>query len=335
MNQLLRTPTAMSLGLALVSVVACSGGAGSTTFNQGGGSAPETGTEFVAAFCELYMPCCSAASLPSDGARCRALLDEASQKGAYDRAAAQRCLDGVKRMQSSGELCAGDSGDDMCDGVFAAPDSGSKAPGEACEEDAQCAKSAEGDTQCAYSGSGKRICQVQLRGTDGAAPCLGTKDGNVTTYRSTGDEPPSRGFICDTEDQLFCESESGKCAKLAPAGAACEGGDGCQSGLYCDFMERKCAPRKAAGSECQTAFECQKTADCKGSPRKCVDRAPDGAPCKTGLECASQTCANDKCGGSGASSLGIALLCGGGSVKVSATPPTPALHGLSRARLAR
>lgn len=324
---------AILVGLLVALVVpACDGGDSSSTGQTGGGPGganASTAADFVSSyaqiFCSAYQPCCVKAGLKGDASTCRtfitAFLGSSVSSTGYDPAAGQACLKVIQDTIAKNDICV-DGPDDpaidaACDKVISGKGGGgSKKPGETCSEDSDCAAAPQGDVQCrSYftSGAETRICQVELDGKQGDAPCLGTRDGNTTYYSgSSGSEPPpAQGYICNKKDGLQCDSMSKACAKIAAVGEKCSSSDGCVATAYCDKGE--CAAKKAVGSDCTSSFngECDDTSYCDTmTTKKCVARIADGAACKTSDECLSDRCVNSLCEKKGADDLGTALLCG-------------------------
>jgi hypothetical protein len=312
-------------------ILACSGGSGSSA-GLGGGAADATA--FFEDFCTTFGPCCAQVNKPTDGATCKQLYGALTNSQDYDPAKGQACLNDVHARQSAPDFCTNPTGNSAsCKGVFKSGGSsnGTKAPGEACTSDSDCASSNEGDVRCATSygsgGTSTKACQVTIEGgREGDKPCLGTKDGNVTIYESSytsGDAgPPAlqpRGYICDVANGAYCDAKAGACAKMQDVGGPCEGYSQyqCVKAAYCDYATKKCVARVGAGGDCsKTPQACAEGTRCDSATRKCVARLADGADCKSGEECVSKACQNGKCGASSSSGNGDAtmkLLCGAGT----------------------
>jgi hypothetical protein len=283
----------------------------------GGGDA-STSTGFIAKYCELLAPCCQKAGLPSDGNQCRTLLGAFTAAGAYDRSAGEQCLADMTAASGKPDFCAdGTSGSDACDKVFEGGGGGTKKPGETCTQDSDCASSTEGKVECQsrfVMGMQKQQCQIQIKGKEGDTPCVGTVDGNVTSFSSSGSSTdiPARGYLCYMTDNLRCDSTSGSCVKLKASGEMCAGSSlECVKASYCDFAQRKCLDRKATGAMCTSTTECADGNTCATvAPRTCVAQLADGAACTQSDQCRSGRCVNARCEKSSTGDFGLALLCG-------------------------
>jgi hypothetical protein len=287
------------------------------SFLSCGGGDAATPSSFISKYCELFSPCCQMAGLPTDGNQCRTFLGAFTAAGDYDRSAGEACLADLSAMSGKADFCAAGGNSDACDRVFNGGGGGSKKPGEACTEDSDCAPSSEGKVECqsrTVMGMEKRICQVQIRGKEGDTPCVGTVDGNITSfsYSGTSMDIPSRGFLCYMSDGLRCDSTAGACVKLKAAGEMCSGSSiECVKTTYCDFTMRKCLDRKPAGAPCASSTECADGNACgSASPRVCVAQLADGAACTQSAQCRSGQCVNGKCDKTGSTDFGLALLCG-------------------------
>ncbi len=291
-------------------LVGCSSGGSST----GAGSRDS----FIAQVCDQYMPCCVKAGKPSDGAQCRAFYGAFASTAGYDAAVANACLTELKAASSSPTFC--DDGmsstkSPSCSRVFSAPN-GTKKPGETCAEDGECAPSSEGTVDCRsafVSGATIKKCQVQVPGKLGDGPCLGTRDGNSTSYNSSGDtDVLPRGFMCDVKDGVRCDSTTDKCVAIAKIGEACTSTSSnvCTKDAYCDTTAKQCVARKLAGAACESfSTQCAEGTYCDSKTKVCTTSVAVGGACTTSSECVTKSCVNSKCAVS--SSLTTAFLCGG------------------------
>jgi hypothetical protein len=272
----------------------------------GGGSAG-TKEDFIASYCDKLSPCCEQAGLPSNGAQCKQFLGLFAT-GTYDPKAGEACLAAI---DASSTFCD-DGNAPECQGVFSSA-SGSVKPGGECSSTSDCAPSAEGTVDCAFafSSSGGQIqkCQVQIDGKAGDSPCVGTKDGNTTSFISAQDVAP-KGYICDVANKLFCDQDTTKCTATRAVGDACTGSASeCGADAFCDFASQKCAARLAAGSPCSGSDSCKSGTYCDFDTMTCTTSIPDGSACTSGEKCLSNSCVNGKCASN--TSGGLSLLCGG------------------------
>lgn len=303
---------------ALGSVLSLSGIVAVVFACSSGSDGAATSDDFATQYCAIFAPCCEQAKRPTDGATCRAFVGAAASGKTYDAAKASECLQKTREASAKPGFCTF-SDVPSCDGVYATANSGTVQPGGACKDDEDCAASPEGKVDCTSSftsSSESRFCQVQIPGKDGDGPCIGTKDGNVTSFSGSSSEKPSRGYICNVEGGVRCDSKTGKCSKIGDVGAPCDGSsNACVKTAYCDATQ-KCAPRVAVGAPCGTngvsSQACVSTAYCDTTSKACATAAADGAPCTRGEQCVSDRCLNGKCeASSGGSDLSLAFLCGG------------------------
>ena len=85
----------------------------------------------------------------------------------------------------------------------------------------RCAPSPEGKVTCFTQfdskGGETKVCQLQIVGKAGDTPCIGTKDGEVTSYSTdsgTNAAPPSRGYICNVASGLSCDGTAKQCVVI-------------------------------------------------------------------------------------------------------------------------
>jgi hypothetical protein len=275
---------------------------------------------FISQYCNEFMPCCAQVGKPTDGSQCRAFIGAFAPSTGYDAAAANKCLDEVRAASKSATFCQDGMSSNTapsCQAVFAQSSGGTRKPGETCSEDDDCASSTEGQVQCQslYTG-GMTIkkCQVQVVGKAGDSPCVGTVDGNVTSYSSSGEtEIPVKGFLCYVKDGLRCDSTTKACKAIPKIGEACEsfGSNSCTKDAYCDSSTKLCVARKAVGATCDTfsSDQCAEGTYCNSTTKVCTTALAIGAACTTSQECGENRCVNGKCEKSG--DLTTSFLCGG------------------------
>jgi hypothetical protein len=298
-------------------VIACSGG-------SGGGGGASTPSSFSQQICQLYASnCCVKAGKSSDPAQCTAFYDAFTKNQQYNGAQGQACIDALNAKASTPEFCANGLDEPACQGVFTAPGSagGTRQPGDTCTEDSDCAPATEGKVECEThfdnKGGETRTCQVQIPGKEGDTPCLGTKDGNLTSFSSSGDQTtPPRGFICDVASGVYCDSTSHACKKIGDVGADCSNGGqyACVKAAYCDFTSHTCVARIPVGGDCGSSTSSSSCADksyCDQTTKKCTAGLPEGSPCESSQQCESGTCVNKACGKSSSGDFSTALLCSG------------------------
>lgn len=279
------------LGALLGAVAAaCSSGSGS---ESGMSSA-----DFAAQYCALLKPCCAEVGLPaSDQQGCRAFVGAVPIQ---DSSAAQQCLEEVRAQTQVPGFCDDPgtlSESPACNRAF--PQShGSKAPGEPCTTDSDCAASSEGEVSCRI-----QICQLAKHSAAGEA-CIGEIRGRMTIYFG-GDSTPTIA-LCDRADSLFCDAGA-HCATLQSAGGACAGADGCADDLYC--AAQLCAAKLPAGSSCADPEACDATSYCDLGDSMCHTAIAEGAACAHSSECVTENCdsATNTCKSLG--SLALVFFC--------------------------
>jgi hypothetical protein len=284
--------------VALLAVVGCG-----KSDSEGAGDKDQ----FIAQLCAEFSDCCKAAGRPSDGAQCRAFYGAFTPATGYDQTAATACLEEVRA--TGGNKCeAGSSNTPSCRKVFES--SGTKQPGETCDDDSDCAPAESGESACASSfvgGATVQQCQTRLVGKAGSSPCIGTIEGS-TTFFSNSDEIATTGYTCDVADGLACDDATGACTALAAIGETCSGGGfyQCVAGAYCS--QGTCRGRVAVGSACTFGDDCVDGASCSQDSQTCVALLAAGAACTSSSDCASSNCTNQKC--SANDDLSLTFLCG-------------------------
>jgi hypothetical protein len=266
------------------------------------GEASGPADEFIAAFCDLYKPCCAKTDRPTDGAQCRRLYKASAAGETFNQASADSCLAQLRNQASDPAFCSGD-GPESCEEVFAEPDlaRGTKLVGEECEEDGECVASSEGEVVCNRAHDfnvDRRWCQVRVRGKEGSSPCVATREDNATYYLGSDLPDVDKGYECWVEDGLWCNGDIGACVPPVAAGGSCESTIQCVKGAYCDFKISKCVQRKPLEAKCDTDLDdpCTKDAHCDSATKTCAARLPDGAPCSSHDGCLGNYCRNNKCG---------------------------------------
>lgn len=321
----------MSGGLLTVLLVACSGGGGgspnnNSTSSSGNPSGSGTGTaasSFVAQYCDLFGQCCTKAQKTYDQGKCAAFLSAFTSDATFDAAKGETCLAAVRSKQNDPSFCDNGSGDGACEGVFEQTGSGSKQPGELCDDSDDCAPSSEGPTRCVSSFANQattRTCQIQARGKEGEDGCVGYKDGNTTVTSGSsssssdaGAGPPTRVVVCWTADGLFCDRTTKKCTRSAPVGGDCQTNAefSCEKSAFCDPSSRKCVARLNAGQTCSqlNAKQCADKHFCDDATKTCTPSTPTGSPCEKNEQCENRQCTNGKCAASFGGSFTTSILC--------------------------
>ena len=162
---------------------------------------------------------------------------------------------------------------------------------------------------CSFS----KICQVQVVGKEGDAPCVGTIDSEGAVRWV--DSAASKGFTCDLKDNLRCDATS-KCARVQDVGGSCSEGapDECAKAADCDITKGQCVARLPLGATCNPGGPSNCTAGyCDRRKTVCTASAADGAPCNETWQCASnRECRNGKCSKLQSLESKLAFVCNGG-----------------------
>lgn len=272
---------------ALLVFTACSsddGGGGTTgpTVSQ-----DQFVTAAAGAICDNIGACCQTGGFTYDAAQCRQgqiewLTELYGQTTAtYDAAAAGAC---VQQLETAARNCE-EGPTDACARVF----KGSKAVGEACEGDFDCAPVAGAAVTCERISDSELECQAIPRGKPGD-PCVGNCtfiEGFVSCY--DGDSESGEGY-CFEDDGLICRE--GACAPIPEIGEPCSYWD-CKPGAYCSSETETCVVAGGVGDPCEWDEHCAETAYC-GADGLCAAKKADGEACEHG-ECVND-CGNGVCG---------------------------------------
>lgn len=256
-------------------------------------------TTYANEICDTLAPCCKAASLPTDTAKCKANLVAMCQTSVgkmqargdtYDAKQGGVCIaafgaeiDNCKEKPRTDP--AYDAAEHSCDGVF----KGTVAVGGSCDTSNDCAQPASGSDKvhCVFSSSSggpaptTGVCTLEHLAAAGEA-CGSTSTGGGYVSCSTGltckydssgkgtcTAPGAKGAACDfaTDCQtgLACSPDTHQCSDPAPIGGKCTyGSSACVDGAYCDTTTSSCAAKKAAGATCEMSSECI-SGSCKGT----------------------------------------------------------------------
>jgi len=271
--------------------------------------APDPAAGFIADYCDVYKPCCTAAGLPGDGKACREMFASASSPEAkYDSTQGDACLSAL--MQQS--TMTG-----FCEGSIVPPSACARAfggtAGYDCIQDSDCPPSTQGEVLCVsgvVNAMTVRKCQVLIRGQAGSTPCVASARGGETEYNGTASgDIPAQGYLCDAADGLRCDRDSGACVALTADGALCMLSTDCISGDFCDATTGLCAARKPTGATCaDQASECQDGSYCDATALKCTAQLDVGAACTDNVQCRTSNCPDGTC--QPPPSVGTNAICG-------------------------
>ncbi|MCS6900812.1 MAG: hypothetical protein RMJ98_14470 [Myxococcales bacterium] len=320
---------------------ACNDDSGSSGTGSVSGSAA-TADQFIASVadivCTKTAPCCQSRGFDGSGTQCRNLLTSRSKSTAdlskYDPAKGQACLDQLKAAAAatpdSCEFLFSESESPLstpaCESALP-PKGGSKAPGEPCSQDEECATPEGAEAEChketTFENGGTKTtsyCRILRPGKEGSAPCFRTIDGNTQYTFSSGSnakDKPTEGFSCNMAEGFHCASSSDgappTCKRLLTSGATCSFPDKCEKNLFC--KQGVCSPRGGQGAECDTFDSTSCTDDffCESKSKTCQAKKNPGSPCEFSEECKAGNCNNGTCTKeSGFEDFILTVICGGG-----------------------
>lgn len=267
---------------------------------------------FASSYCDLLKPCCASAGLRTDGAQCRQLISAFGSN--YNSTAGDQCLAALRAASQQADYCSGGFNVPACDSAFGTK-RGSKKPGESCKSDSDCAAASEGEVTCrsaSFGQSNDETCRLEIVGKQGDMPCVGTVEGDVTSYTSS--DEVTRGYLCKVANGVWCDSNTKACAAIPRVGEACASSFasyGCTEDARCDTTIGKCVARTPLGSMCSgTRDECAQGAYCDGASTKCTATRSIGTACSEDDQCASGNCADGKCANDGFTTIGLTFVCG-------------------------
>ncbi len=270
-----------------------------------------TEDDFAEKLCGLLKDCCAKAALSTDSEGCAAAVAASALGKTFDATAADKCLSSMSAAKSDADFCRLSQQYEGCEQVFSAK-VGTKAPGEECDYDHDCAPSAEGEVTCYYdSGAVKQTCMVTVPGEAGDTPCVGTKVEEVTwhSWDASNGAAPSKGYLCDQAQGSRCDSATAVCVALKAAGEDCTSSSECVESAWCDSSDDQCVARSAIGTHCFPGDDsCESTAWCDPETTECTARLADGAACTKSESCVSGLCSNEKCAAS--ASFALQYYCG-------------------------
>ena len=312
-------PAVLATGFAWLG---CSSGDTSPAASTSGSTTgPIDAMTFVAQFCTTLGQCCSSVGKKAAPDQCEGFLGEIVAHAPYDATAGGACLDAIKASSAAAGFCDAVLSnqdlvsDNACKNVFGGS-SGNVPPGGDCKDASECASSSEGEIHCMSgidNGMSVSKCQVVKPGKAGDTPCVGTKDGNATSFIGQDGVPPSVGYVCDRGQGSACDAATKTCVALAAIGSDCTSSEACIGGAFCDSKTNKCAAKGMIGAACD-GFDssCVDTAFCDMSTSTCATKLADGAMCQSFTECASGNCSGGTCAGGSQNGGGAEqLLCGG------------------------
>jgi hypothetical protein len=268
--------------------------------------------KFADTYCSEIAKCCAQADITGgDGTLCRWAMSSGVSN-------IDACLTELNAEVADGTFCTylgnppnATAASSAC---AEAVRHGSKKPGESCVTDSDCAASDLGPVSCAsayVNGDFIDKCQVQIPGRAGDSPCLGTRDGDMTSSTDPAGDVAPQGYICDTADGVVCKG--GACTALTAVGGSCGSSYECVRTAFCDSSQGKCAAKVSIGDACvgKADDECEGGyCDSQGGTKQCAAKVANGAACSDGSMCISDNCVDGSCKPGIFDSFGLGLLCG-------------------------
>jgi hypothetical protein len=312
-----------TLGCGTFAMAGCSG----NTDGSGGGkgaATPIAQADLAArasdAVCNNIGKCCADWGFQYNAAKCAEGL-KASVQESIDRAASASGV--TYNANTAGECvaayaawvtaCTGTAAQQQafekaCNSIW----TGTKAAGQPCTEDFECAGAESGSAFCATMPSlpdagtsgGGSTCMAESappqRGTKGgpcsATMCPSSQDGYSCAPTVPTPGAPVGAAYCWVDDKLFCDPKSWQCVDLVPVGGSCPEMLACEKGAYC--KAGTCLALGAVGSACEPfAYpnNCQQGNWCNTTTKLCEATKNDGQPCASNQECKSSECEKSKC----------------------------------------
>jgi hypothetical protein len=267
--------------------------AASSTDNPSG----EFLSQYAAAVCAMYEPCCEAQQLGYAADGCREWFRKVTAayfSGSFYPDAAAECLrELASARESDPDRCKNEPSFDQatlrasCRQAFGTAYSGGSALGGSCLLAGDCSYDPGGPVIC-YGG----MCVVDKRGSDGDGPCyLGGR---------LGDDPPLTQIArCEARDGLYCHRAERVCRGLIAVGEACSYVNSCVEGATCSGG--RCVSLPGPDEPCINAIRgaggtCRPGSACDVETLICGPSLPEGAACREPAQCETRVCTGGKCG---------------------------------------
>jgi hypothetical protein len=283
---------------------------------------------FVAEVCSLVGDCCIAGDAEnydtknSDAQSCKAqFLNAGLSRDAQLRA---MCLAEMQDLKAAAPNCFPEPWNlaGACLRVTYEP-SGPQAPGQPCENRADCSGAERSVTLCVSDPSGlsptSKICLRVASGQEGDEPCLGAvlEDGSLLAGALRGSDATggtiASGYVCERRKGLYCGPESDRAPEHWNCRPVVEDGGACEANLMCASGECRtksgsspsssnlgtCTRRVPVGQTCEDFTErtiCDAAGYCKSvdeTSQVCVTKQLPGSNCTFGFECDSDVCGTD------------------------------------------
>lgn len=245
---------------------------------------------FTERYCAAHTPCCQLASLPTDGATCRASMRQFAFLIDFDPVVGDACLKEIAATTADPLYCQ-DFPEKFPSCLKATGARRATTPvGGTCTSDLQCAQPMGMTTVCTGGGSENGICQQELPGKLGDGPCFGEAlaPGFPLYSDSEARNSVTVSYLCEVG--LRCNEDTRKCEVPMSITTACDESNAssrCKRSSYCDLQKGTCVPRKAAGAACQSHEECfEARAFCDPAAAVCTPVRAPGQACGDNDECA-------------------------------------------------
>lgn len=290
------------------------GGGGSSVVSEGPVAQDQLPQKYADAICDNSAPCCQKYGYQYDATKCsegmRGELEKEIgnvQGVTYDAAKAGECVAWVKKIVT--QCIVSDAEVEAMKKSCAAVWKGSKAEGEPCGNDVECAGADTGTVECnetfvdgGFSGTCTKSTTAEApRGVKGSScnsTCFSSTYGSECSGGGgTGGSGPTPGPAeCWVDDGLQCDEATYTCIDLVAEGQPCSWSDFCVKSAWCN--SGTCAPKSPVGGDCASAMmssACVDGAWCDEGTKKCAAQVGDGAACTSYAQCTTGRCANGKC----------------------------------------
>ncbi|MBX3227283.1 MAG: hypothetical protein KIT84_34895 [Labilithrix sp.] len=279
---------ALLLGFGVTTVVACSDSEEEARQAAAKAEADEQDA-FLDRYCQIILPCCNTILLTdkNDVAGCKTRLRALDPVTVASKEGRTACITEVLAANPSPKFCP----DFAHAKTPACPDAsrkelvGTKALGEVCATNAECAPDFSGIVRC------NGVCQVRKRGAAGDGPCDTTIDGDVTITSANEATGPTVYTCYLAADGLQCNPETNSCEEPTGDRKECSQSGECLKTHFCAEDEKRCFTRLGVDQKCDIDAECKGRCvdgfctDTVQANEECTDtrQCADGLVCETGI----------------------------------------------------
>lgn len=251
-------------------------------------------SQYAAAVCAMYEPCCEAEQLGYAAAGCKDWFRKVTAayfSGSFYPEAAENCLrELASAREADPDRCKNELSFDeatlreSCRQAFGAAYSGGSALGGSCLLAGDCSYDPEGPVIC-YGG----MCVVDKRGVEGEGPC----------YVIGRDDTPLTLIVhCDASDGLYCHRAERVCKAQGAIGETCPYLNACTEGATC--VGGRCVALPGPDEPCLNAIRgaggtCRPGSACNIETLVCGPAFAEGATCREPAQCESRACMGGKC----------------------------------------